>query len=70
MKFKIKGDEKDPTVELWLEQEGSTIILIGKDVTGKIKDIMVFKSGGFARVESAELKGLNTDDGGRIKETS
>ena len=70
MKFKIKGDEKEPTVELRLQQEGDVVILEGKDINGKIKDIMVFKSGGFARVESAELKGLNTDDGGRIKKTS
>ena len=68
MKFKIKGDEKEPTIELWLSEEVDEVVLRGKDVNGNILIIMRFAEGGFIRVESAKLEGLNTDCDDVIKE--
>ena len=71
MKFKIKGDEKEPTIELWLSEEVDEVVLRGKDVNGNILIIMRFAEGGFIRAESADsakLEGLNTDCDDVIKE--
>lgn len=58
----------DGSAELWLEEESGKVVLKGKDKRGYIKNLMIFWSRRFQRVESAELEGLQTDSDGRILE--
>ena len=78
MKYKIKEELKEekhePTIELWFEDEGDgEVSVMGRDEEGKVKEIIFFtKDGKFARIPSANLYGMetdeSTDDPGKIKE--
>ena len=69
MKFKIKDEtETEDNIELWLERKENFIKLIGKDKNGSEKNIMSFRDGIFYKHANATLKGLETDERGRIKE--
>ena len=69
MEFKIKDEtETEPSIELWLEVGGDNINLKGKDKNGSEKNIMSFRDGIFYKHANATLKGLETDERGRIKE--
>ncbi len=71
MKFKIKKEDeekKEPEIELWLEKANDGIIyLIASDGTNT-EVLMTFKDGMFYRYKAKELKGLETDACGKIKE--
>jgi len=72
MKFKIKkGKEEKPEkeIELWLEKEHGVVNLKGRNTGDKLSYyIMSFEDGKFTRTERADIKGLEVDIDGRIKE--
>ena len=71
MKFELKGEGKEvePIVELTLKNVGDGHIrLVGSKKGGVEWTIMSFYNGGFRRIQSVALDGVDTDEIGRIKE--
>jgi len=69
MEFTIKDEtETEDNIELWLEREDSDISLMGRNKDGTKETIMRFEDGSFRRNYGTGLKGLKTDEEGRIEE--
>ena len=70
MKFITEKETEGPIIRLWLVDRPYGIVLKGHDGKGNTKTLMKFRDGKFRRFRRAELTGLETDEKGRIIESS
>ena|GEM_PF-4452303 len=57
----------EPTIRLWAMQDQDGVFVSGQDEAGRIRVLLRSKPDGtFERYPAAQLRGLQTDDNGRV----